>query len=610
MNYTVTFTETGLDPGTSWTVTLGNEVKTSNTTQIVFTVHYGSYQFAVGQVVDYHASQYSGIVDVLGADTSVTINWNLEVYSITFSETGFDLITKFSWSISINNGEPISSRSSSFTVNEPNGTYNFLILQMTDYSISPSNGTIIIDGSGASVHVTFTRVYAVIFSESGLGPGIYWSAFIGDNVTNESISKTTQESTITFYLPDGKYFFHLGPISGYYPDKPLGIVLVDRASPEPVIIVFTQVFYTISFVQHGYPYGLEWIPTLNGVWYPSTTYYMNLSVPNGTYAFGVLPREHFSITPTSGNVTVDGNNVTINVTFVEVIFKVTFVEEGLPDGTNWSISMNGQTNLTSNKTVTFEDFNGTYFYSLGLVQGYYPMSENGTVRIDGSDTVVTIYFSITVYGVIFNETGLPPGELWYVDMGGILKSTNGNFIKYQLPNGSYNFTLSNESGYLQSIPYGIITVNGTDVLYNISFGKIYDVIFIQTGLPSGSEWSVTFNGITKSTATDRISFEAVNGSYSYTIITKASDSDYKYSISSLFVDIKSQSGTVHLNEPSNIVLSGKLTINGQGISQSVVFTKTGNTGSGISSYAAIIVTVILIAAGAIYLFRRSRNRNE
>lgn len=605
--YNVTFVETGLNPGMSWSVTFGGAQKSSNTSEITFTVLDGTYNFWIGKIQNYHASQYSGSVTVYGSDRSIAINWTLEVYSIVFTEVGLPL--GMPWGISIN-GEVNYYYTSSVTIEKENGTYKYEIVPTTEYSISPSNGTILINGTGVNVHITFTRVYPVSFSETGLNQGIYWSVFIGNNVTSENISKSTQGTSITFYLPNGVYFYHIGPISGYYPDKVSGIVLVSNSSSEPVLIVFTQVFYMITFVQHGYPNGLEWIPTLNDVWYPTTTPYLNLSVPNGTYKFGVRPREHFAITPTLGNVTVNGHNVTINVTFIEVIFKVTFIADGLPNGTNWSISMNGQTNYTKSNNLSFEEFNGTYFYSIGLVPGYYTFPENGTVKVDGSDKTVMIYFSITMYLLTFNETGLPPQVLWYVNLSGMLRSSIGNSIIFNLPNGTYNFTVSNESGYLQSAPFGKIVVNGTNILYNITFGKIYEVIFLQEGLPKGSEWSVTFDGITKSTTTDRIFFEAVNGSYSYTITTTASDSQYKYTLGLIFISTNSNSQTIDINEPSNIVVSGQITVNGQSISKSLTFTKTGKKGPGLYTYATVIAAIVLIAAAVLYLFRKGRTRNE
>jgi hypothetical protein len=45
----------------------------------------------------------------------------------------------------------------------------------------------------------------------------------------------------------------------------------------------------------------------------------------------------------------------------------------------------------------------------------------------------------------------------------------------------------------------------------------YTVTFTETGLPSGGSWSVTLNGVTKSSTSSSISFTEPNGTYAYTI---------------------------------------------------------------------------------------------
>ena len=47
----------------------------------------------------------------------------------------------------------------------------------------------------------------------------------------------------------------------------------------------------------------------------------------------------------------------------------------------------------------------------------------------------------------------------------------------------------------------------------------YSVTFTQTGLPTGTNWTVTFNSTAKSSITNTISFTGyVNGVYSYSIV--------------------------------------------------------------------------------------------
>ncbi|MGC8663821.1 MAG: hypothetical protein ACP5TX_05410, partial [Thermoplasmata archaeon] len=68
---------------------------------------------------------------------------------------------------------------------------------------------------------------------------------------------------------------------------------------------------------------------------------------------------------------------------------------------------------------------------------------------------------------------------------------------------------------------GTITVNGAIVNQAITFTanstKTYTITFTETGLPSGSAWSVTLNGLTRTSLSNTITFNESYGTYTYTI---------------------------------------------------------------------------------------------
>jgi uncharacterized repeat protein (TIGR02543 family) len=69
------------------------------------------------------------------------------------------------------------------------------------------------------------------------------------------------------------------------------------------------------------------------------------------------------------------------------------------------------------------------------------------------------------------------------------------------------------------------TINvGNGLSITASFSAIsYTVTFTESGLPSGTEWSVTFNSVSKSSTTDTITFTGVSaGSYSWSVSTPVS----------------------------------------------------------------------------------------
>ncbi|MHB8360659.1 MAG: hypothetical protein ACYDDC_02520, partial [Thermoplasmataceae archaeon] len=74
------------------------------------------------------------------------------------------------------------------------------------------------------------------------------------------------------------------------------------------------------------------------------------------------------------------------------------------------------------------------------------------------------------------------------------------------------------SGYTSSPSSGSVTVNGASSGVSIAFTQDkYPVTFTESGLASGTSWSVTFNGQTTTSTSTTISFSVVDGTYSYTI---------------------------------------------------------------------------------------------
>ncbi len=75
-DYAVTFTESGLASGTSWSVTFNGNTQSSTGTSTSFSVPDGSYSYTVGTVSGYTASPSSGTVSVNGAAQSVAIKYS------------------------------------------------------------------------------------------------------------------------------------------------------------------------------------------------------------------------------------------------------------------------------------------------------------------------------------------------------------------------------------------------------------------------------------------------------------------------------------------------------------------------------------------------------
>jgi hypothetical protein len=155
--YNITFTESGLSSGTSWSVTLNGSTESSTTSTITFTELNGTYQYTVLSVAGYTVSPFSGSITVSGGNVPASIIFTsvknkVSKYAITFTESGLSSGT--SWSVTLN-GSTESSTTSTITFTELNGTYSYTVSNVSGYSVLPSSGSIKVSGSNVSVSITY-----------------------------------------------------------------------------------------------------------------------------------------------------------------------------------------------------------------------------------------------------------------------------------------------------------------------------------------------------------------------------------------------------------------------------------------------------------------------
>jgi len=153
--YRITFTESGLPSGTSWSVTLNNVGKSSTNGTIIFNEPNGTYSYIISGISGYRANAYSGTINVNGNPISVPINWTIITYTITITENGIPNGT--SWSATLTgttfNGQYInvtlSSTTNTITFNEPNGTYSYIIHLPSGYQSNSVKGQVNVSGNSA-----------------------------------------------------------------------------------------------------------------------------------------------------------------------------------------------------------------------------------------------------------------------------------------------------------------------------------------------------------------------------------------------------------------------------------------------------------------------------
>ena len=313
-------------------------------------------------------------------------------------------------------------------------------------------------------------------------------------------------------------------------------------------------YYNVTFTETGLPSGTAWSVTLNGSTLSSTSS-ITFTELNGTYSYTIGPVSGYESSPSLGAVLVTGYPISVSVAFSKEIAKnytVTFTETGLPSGALWNVTLNGTSRNSSSSSIQFSRPNGTYYFSVGIYQGYSSVPYETNVTVSGSNVLQAITFTQLTYPVTFTESGLSVGTLWSISIDGKVRSSSTDSIVVLEPNGSYLYNVDEIKGYSASPASGAVTVNGVPQNVSITFLPIiarnYTVTFTEAGLPSGTTWYVTLSGVTGSSTSNSILFNATNGSYPFYVTSLEN----------------------YTTSPS----SGTIVVNGTAVSQTIVFTST------------------------------------
>lgn len=155
-NYTFTFREMGLPNQTVWFVTFaGIQQFAVAPKNIVFVLPNGTYPFAVSPVPGYVANPPYGTLTSHNQTTVRPIQFTPILppnFVVTLTESGLAAGTV--WSATLN-GATVYSSSASIVFLDPNGSYVFGIGAVSQYSASPESGTVVINGSAATVSIQF-----------------------------------------------------------------------------------------------------------------------------------------------------------------------------------------------------------------------------------------------------------------------------------------------------------------------------------------------------------------------------------------------------------------------------------------------------------------------
>lgn len=340
------------------------------------------------------------------------------------------------------------------------------------------------------------------------------------------------------------------------------------------VVTFTPVppgEYSVSFTESGLASGTNWSVKLNDVVHSSTGPKITFTEANGSYAYAVTAVAGYTVSPASGTLTVKGaTNQDVTFKAKTTDYAVGFTEAGLASATNWSVTFDGKTVASTGSTVSFSVPNGTYDYSVAVVPGYSSSSSSGSVDVAGEAVNKSVKFTLLApdeFVVAFSETGLPAGTNWNVTLAGAVASSTGSEVQFTKENGTYSYTVGSVDGYDLSSVSGTVKVAGggqtVPVSYVVIPATLYPITFAETGLPSGTNWSVTVGTTFLATTAASLVLDEANGSYGYEVgsvsgySTAAGTGSFEVSgASASFVLAFASTGGSNLGSPAQSGASG------------------------------------------------------
>jgi len=373
-----------------------------------------------------------------------------------------------------------------------------------------------------------TGTYSCFFEESWNLPLHTWNApsiiggpFLGGNFWWNYGDEYNTWSQLPYY--------NYEPFIGYGIDNELA------GDYHPLSVV---PLYTVTVTESGLPLGSYWYVWAyeNGGTHP----YEGGNSTVGTSVTILLPEGAYYLAPYTDELGYASNwvyfdvvnqSVSVHVTFSPA-YTVVVSETGLPTGTTWGVSfynstggyVNGMSTSSTRGNVT-DLLPGTYTWEAYADSGSFaPLPEKGTLTIS-ANTTLTVTF-VPLYIETFAVSGLAAGVDWVL---GVTSPTgenftyliSGNAFAFDAPSGA-SFTWSVSAvGYVASPSYGtfVVTANAT---IQIVFSVPATLTFTETGLPSGTPWTVSLlQGsvwTNETSAASSITFaNAKAGTYSYTV---------------------------------------------------------------------------------------------
>ena len=295
--------------------------------------------------------------------------------------------------------------------------------------------------------------------------------------------------------------------------------------------------YQVLFTEQGLPDGSEWTVEVNGTTLISTDSTLPFWDANGTYGYTVESQNpDYRPIPSTGTFVLNGANLTESVVFNLTAFPVTFVENGLPSlvlsRSGWTVVADGVVDHSTNATIEFHAVPEGILTVLVVGPPGYQAPALPNQNLTGPAHFGLTFLHAKTTSLTFHEQGLPVDQKWCL----VLSAFPGPFgyeacsihrvVVYPdlTPGFDYSFRVvsplagQNVSSQVGSgLNFGPNGSTHGKPTVRVTFRYDYIVTFSESGLPVGTDWSITIHGATIHSASSTINLPEPNGTYSYAI---------------------------------------------------------------------------------------------
>ncbi len=440
--------------------------------------------------------------------------------------------------------------------------------------------------------VTALRTFPVMFTESDLPNGTSWSVTVNGAVV------TSTAPSIVVDEPNGSYTFLVqSPINGsagvrYLPDPSSGTFAVN-ATPTEIELTYA-VQYELAAAASPSGAGTVF-PTTDWFYAGATVSLSALASPG--FRFEAWDGDGFGSYSGGGNPANLTITAPINETaefWVAATYPVIFTEQGLPAGTNWTATVDGISNGSSGPVIGFNEPNGSYSFVVQSPLGVAPGTEYSATPVDGSFLLSGNGTSPSIeFGGEFELDAAPSvAGAGSVNPAGGWFAAGSSFNLSALAAPGEAFLAWNGTGagaYSGSANPAEISMLGP-ITETAEFGPsvTFPVLYSESGLPSGAQWSVTTNGLVSTTGGANLTFNEPNGTYTFSIETS-------------FID---PNGTVYVPDPG----FGSFEVRGTAVTEVVAFRAVPaaathpTPSSGSSPPATVAAWLLGLALAGLFVF--------